>query len=371
MRRRRPLERVRLAIAVVLFGLLPLVALYFVFLNAAGDGKVTDYENAFHPAAEAILDGTNPYPAPDDPALAAGTEYVYPPLTAEASIPLTVFSVEAAGVVVMGLLVAAVLGILWLLGVRDWRCYGLALLWPPVISAVQTGNVTIPLALGAALVWRFRDDARVAGASLGVTLAAKLFFWPLLLWLGFTRRLAAGVVALAVSLAVLLVTWGAIGFAGLGDYPDLLSRVQELEEAEGYTVYALAVDLGAADGVARALWVAVAVATVAAVVVLGRRGDDRRAFAVAVAAALACSPIVWLHYFALLLVAVAVAEPRLGPAWFVPLAMYGSTGTMNGTTLQTTLTIVAAALTVAIALRPARAPRRALLAPTSPAGGRP
>ena len=64
----------------------------------------------------------------------------------------------------------------------------------------------------------------------------------------------------------------------------------------------------------------------AAVVVLARRGDERRAFVVAVAAALACSPIVWLHYFALLLVVVAVAEPRLGLLWFVPLAMWGSDG---------------------------------------------
>jgi hypothetical protein len=368
---RAPLRSVRLAIAVVLFGLLPLVALYFVFLNAAGDGKVTDYENAFHPAAEAILDGSSPYPEPDDPALAAGTEYVYPPLTALATVPLTVLSAEAAGVLVMVLLSAAVLGSLWLLGVRDWRCYGLALLWPPVISAIQTGNVTIPLALGAALAWRFRDHARAAGASLGLTLAAKLFLWPLVLWLAFTRRFAAAVLSLAVGAVVVLVSWAVIGFAGLREFPDLLSRVQELEEEHGYTMYALALDLGAAESVARALWAALAISSLAGIVVLGRRGDDRRAFALAVAAALACSPIVWLHYFALLLVAVAVAEPRLGPAWFVPLAMYGSTGTMNGTTLQTFLTIVAAALTVLVALRPVRPARPPVLAPTSPAGGRP
>jgi hypothetical protein len=71
----------------------------------------------------------------------------------------------------------------------------------------------------------------------------------------------------------------------------------------------------------------------------------------AVAAALACSPIVWLHYFAFLVVVVAVAEPRLTAAWFVPLAMYGSTGTFNGTTLQTALTLAAAAATVVLALR--------------------
>ena len=230
------LGRVRLAIAVVLFGVLPAYAVALVFANAAGDGldeKVTDFENAFYPAARAILDGVSPYPAPDDPQLAAGTEYVYPPLTALVSIPLTAFSVEAAGFIVMGLLVVTVLAILWVLGIRDWRCYGLALLWPPVLSAIQTGNVTLPLALGAAVVWRYRDGARVAGATLGVTLAAKLFLWPLVLWLGFTRRIPAALLAVVAGVVVLLVTWAVIGFAGIGDYPELLRRVSELEEAAG------------------------------------------------------------------------------------------------------------------------------------------
>ena len=40
----------------------------------------------------------------------------------------------------MALLVGAALAIPYVLGVRDWRCYGLLLLWPPVISAVQTGR---------------------------------------------------------------------------------------------------------------------------------------------------------------------------------------------------------------------------------------
>ena len=370
----RAAEHVRTTTTIVLFGLLPLYALYLVFANAAGDGldeKVTDFENAFYPSAKAILQGASPYPTPDDPQLAAGTEYVYPPLTALASIPFTAVSVEAAAFLIMALLVGAVVAILWFLGIRDWRCYGVALIWPPVLSAVQTGNVTLLLALGAALVWRFRDYPRIAGASLGVTLAAKLFLWPLVLWLGFTRRLTTAAIAIAVGFVILLVSWAVIGFAGIGAYPELLRRVSELEEAEGYTVYALALDLGSTEGLARALWIGLAVATVAGIGVLVRRGDERRAFALVIAAALACSPIVWLHYFALLLVLVAVAEPRLGPAWFVPLAMYGSTGTLNGTTLQNALTIAAAVLTVVVALRPVRPSRPTVLAPTTPVAGSP
>jgi len=332
---------------------------------------VADFENAFYPAAQAIVDGTNPYPEVDDPELAAGTEYVYPPLTAHVSVPFTAISVEAAGIVVMALLVGAVMGILWVLEVRDWRCYGLAFLWPPVISAIQTGNVTIPLALGAALAWRYRDHAWIAGGSLGLTLATKLFLWPLALWLGFTRRIAAAALAMGVGAIVLLVSWAVIGFAGIDQYPGLLRRLQELEEGHGYTIYALALDLGFAQGTARALWIGLAVLLVAGIAVLGHRRDEQRAFAVAIAAALACSPIVWLHYFALLLVVVGIAERSLGPSWFAPLAMYGSSGTGNGTTLQTALTIAAAALTVALAVRPARLTRPTVLSPTAPARGQP
>lgn len=362
----------RKVIALILFGLLPVCALLLVFGNARGDGIVTDFENAFYPAADAVLRGSNPYPDADDPRLADGTEYVYPPLTAFATTPFTALPSATAGFVAMALLITAVFATLWVLRVRDWRCYGLALLWPPVISAIQTGNVTIPLALGAALAWRYRDHAWAAGGSLGLTLATKLFLWPLVLWLGFTRRIAAAAVAVGVGVVVLLVSWAVIGFAGIGQYPDLLRRLQELEEEEGYTLYALALDLGFADGVARALWIGLAVSLVAGIAVLGHRRDEQRAFAVAVAAALACSPIVWLHYFALLLVVVGIAERSLGPAWFAPLAMYGSSGTGNGTTLQNALTIAAAALTVALAVRPVGPTRRAVFASGAPAaGGRP
>lgn len=342
-------------VTAILLAFLPIVAIYIVFLNVARGGLVTDFEQAFYPAAEALVSRESPYPALDDAVIAAGKAYVYPPLTAIASIPLTLLSVDAAGFVVMALLVFAVLGTLAVLGVRDWRCYAIVLIWPPVLSAVQTGNITILLGLGAALGWRFRDSGLKSGVTLGVSLAAKIILWPLLVWLAATRRFRAVALSLLVGGSLVLLSWAAIGFDGIRAYPDLLQRLQELEEPHGYSVYALAGDLGASPTLSRALGLVLAGALLAGVVVLARRGDDRRAFVLAVAAALACSPIVWLHYFALLLVAVAVAEPRLGLAWLVPLLMYFSTGTYNGTTFQTAVTIAAAVLTIAVALRPARA----------------
>jgi hypothetical protein len=74
----------------------------------------------------------------------------------------------------------------------------------------------------------------------------------------------------------------------------------------------------------------------------------------AVAAALACSPIVWLHYFALMLVPVAVVRPRLDLVWFVPLGMWWfGAGTGNGTTAEAAVVLAVAAATFIFAYRAA------------------
>ena len=45
-------------------------------------------------------------------------------------------------------------------------------------------------------------------------------------------------------------------------------------------------------------------------------------FTVCLAAAFAASPIVWVHYFLLLLVPLALTHPRLSLLWFLPLVYY-------------------------------------------------
>ena len=79
---------------------------------------------------------------------------------------------------------------------------------------------------------------------------------------------------------------------------------------------------------ARILSLLVALAFLAAAAWVAR--DERRTprerdvatLTLCLAAALAASPIVWVHYFLLLLVPLALARPRLSPLWFVPLAYY-------------------------------------------------
>jgi len=254
-------------------------------------------------------------------------------------------------------LVLVVPAILRVLGVRDWRCYGIALLWPPVISAIQTANPTLWFALAAALVWRYRDRVGVSSAAVGTTLAVKFVLWPLLVWLAATRRFATALLAGLVGALLLLVSWAAIGFEGLGSYPALLRRLERTVGGDSYVLSNLARDLGLSPSVSHGLWLALGVSMLIGCVLVGRSGDEASAFVLALAAALTLSPLVWLHYFALLLVAVAIARPRFGVVWLIPLAMFVATGSGRPSAAQLAVTLAAAALTVALALRETRGRR--------------
>ena len=49
------------------------------------------------------------------------------------------------------------------------------------------------------------------------------------------------------------------------------------------------------------------------------RTSERDAMILVLAAALVITPILWIHYFVLLLLPLALTHPRLSPLWFVPL----------------------------------------------------
>lgn len=350
-------SRVARLASVVFCGVLPAVTLVALFASAIRDDVVAFDFRPFYAAAGAVLHGETPYPPPHDRLIASSGAYVYPPLPALGAIPLRVLPLEAAGLVVMVALAVAALAIPFVLGVRDWRCYGIVFLWPPVLSAIQTGNVTLLLGLCAALAWRLRDRA-AGSAYVGVTLALKFVLWPLVVWLAVAHRLRTAVLACAVGAGLLVASWAVIGFDGLSGYPDLLRRLEAVVGDDAYTASALALDAGASEPAARAIWLALGLSVLAVMMIVARRGSEREAFVLAIAAALALAPLVWLHYFALLVVVVAVAQPRLGVVWFLPLGMLLSPGSGDPTPFQTTATLAVAAMTIGLALREMRVPAR-------------
>jgi hypothetical protein len=113
-----------------------------------------------------------------------------------------------------------------------------------------------------------------------------------------------------------LGAWAVIGFEGMKTYPELVRKLTDLVDTIGLSLVALGDQAGLPIGVARALPFVVGVPLLAGVVVIARREDgDRRAFSLAIVAAIAITPIVWLHYFTLLVVPLALARPRLAWAW--------------------------------------------------------
>jgi hypothetical protein len=273
-------------------------------------------------AAGKVIHGHSPY------AFQADKTYAYPPLLAYVIAPLHPLRLASATIVWTLFSFAAISLALWLLGLRDWRCYALAAIYRFTRSAVDLGSIAPLLLLAVAVMWRWRDEIARPAVGAGVAIALKLFLWPVALWLALTRRMSAALVGVGVAAALVILPWAGIAFAGFSSYPGLLHRLADEEASSSYSGVALGVRAHLPQTVALVLSLVAAAAILVAAALVAR--DQRRTprerdvvtLTLALAAALAASPIVWMHYFLLLLVPLALARPRLSLLWFVPLAYY-------------------------------------------------
>ena len=282
-----------------------------------------DFRGTLWEPARALLDGAAIYPEPTrDEHRSSATRPSIHPLFIVASVPLTLLSLSGARVVAL-VLRARRLRVCGPCG--SSRCatgaaYVIALsATPVVVHGLYYGNLTDrhgPAAV--ALAWRYRERAWIAGhRRSGLAVAAKLFVWPLVVWLLLTRRFRAAAWAIGSGVVLVLGSWALIGFEGFRDYPTLLRAVQDVYAERSLSVSTVAGALGASVDVAVAIAALVGLACIGVAAWLARGQDgDRRAFAVLVAACVLASPIVWPNYAALLFVPIAVTWPRLAPVWF-------------------------------------------------------
>ena len=326
--------------------LTPLVA-------AAGEERLGyDFRLGYLDAAHSVREVGSPYSSLE---AADDLEYVYPPQLALALVPLTVLPDDV--VVFVGFLgaLASLLGALALVGVRDVRCYAAAVLWAPGWNAIEMANVSALLALGLACAWRYRDTKWPLATSLGLVVSTKLFLWPLLVWVLAARRVRAAVAAVAIGLVVTIAAWAAIGFRGLTSFPE---RLDTIEFQQSYSLVGMTSELGLDASIGRLLTVVVGGAFIGATILLGRRGDDARAFTCAIAAALALTPVVWMHYFVLFVVPLAIARPRFSALWLLPIVLWVSPRAGNGDGYQVFAPALVAGVLLAFMLmrpRPAAA----------------
>jgi hypothetical protein len=295
------------------------------FLALRMHSLAVDGANNYMRAATRLVDGSSPYRLADIP---RGFAFATPPIAGFVFSPFTLLPRTAAEVAMAFSMLGITFLAMRIAGVTDWRCYGVAALSAPLVGEFQTANLSAVLALCAALVWRYRDRAWMAGAAAGVAVALKLLPWPLIVFLLFTRRFRAAAWASVVGLAGILIPWAAVGFTGFSGYPGLLGRLDRAEGAHGYSLAAV---LSHVSGWGTAQAVSYVVGGLLLVAAL-RLKDDRRTFIVCVAAALLFTPIVWMHYFVLAFIVLGVARPAFGAVWALPLALWvsGREGPVHG-----------------------------------------
>jgi alpha-1,2-mannosyltransferase len=337
------------------FGVLPVLVTFEVMSYCFHVHVVAfDFHREFWPAAHRVLQGLSPYNR-SWMNISAGAAFPYPALTALAFVPLALLNHALADWVFTGVNVVAALVTLRVLNVRDWRLYGLALMLPPVIIACQSGNLTLVLGLGIACLWRKRDNPLVAGVLVAVMISLKPFVWPLGLWLLATRRYRTAVYGLACGLALNVVSWAVIGFNQLHIYSQLVSAVNHVMDRRGYSIMSLVIQLGGDRGSAYLLGLAAAAAVGVACLVVGRRGDAKSALALSVAVCLLGTPVLWSHYFALLIVPLALFRPRLDRLWLMPIALWACPAS-GPATWQIVLALVTSVIVFGWLLQRPRAP---------------
>jgi hypothetical protein len=320
-----------------------MLALYAIALGRNTPHGMFDFR-IFRHAGAAVLAGHSPWSVHG---------FVYPAPAALAFVPFAALPYGVAAALYAVLATAALATMLWVLDVRDWRCYAAVFVSFPAMTSVSTGTVSGVVALAAALVWRFRDRRWIAGAALGGAIALKIVLWPLLVWLVLTRRIRATMASLATTGLLLAVSLAIVG-SSTGSSLGPSSHYALNTGGSSYSAYALLLDSGLSQRSASLISLAVGVALLLASV---RAGDERRSFTLAVAAALVATPVVWIHYLVLLFVPIAIFRPRLSLVWWLPsvLLVLGSRDGAYGSIPSIVLVLALCVSTLALAARATRA----------------
>lgn len=243
---------------------------------------------------------------------------VYPPALFVVLIPLGVLPWPIAAVVGISLLALAPALALRVMGVRDWRCYVIAYSTAPVYTAISIGTISTLLMLGFALVWRGRGTLVACAA----TVVAKLLLWPLAAIVAATEGMRRAALLAAVSVALVLVPWVLIGFADIERYPRMLNDLSTIEAHNSFSATGLAFALGLPLALGTYAGLLLGLTLAALAFRAGRHGNRDVAFTLALVAALLASPIVWMHYLALIFLPIAARFPRLNVVWLIPVVLW-------------------------------------------------
>lgn len=294
---------------VLVFGVLPALLMASLFRQR---GLGWDFR-AFYVGARHYLAGISPYPGHSLAALAFKQGFVYPAPMAALLAPLALLPYNLALALWLAASVGAIAGTVRILGVRDWRCIGVLFLTHPVQQAVRLGTLMPLLAFLLALLWVCRNRIWPTAVLAAVLAVSKIFLFPLLFWLAMTSRIRTAALGAAVALGICVLGWMPLSLSTIVAYPTLLHALASYEQTFSYSLTSFVLGLG--GSATTATEVATAVGLGLLLLAAKVRNDDFLVFRLALAASFALSPIVWGHYFVLLIVPLALARPRLSALW--------------------------------------------------------
>lgn len=312
----------RVAVEAGLFIALPLLLSAGLTIGLIhGHDMAFDFGREYLPAVHRWLHGQNPY-VPSHQSVAAGIAFPYTALALLMLIPLAVLPSALSGAIFVLLAAGAAVLTLWVLGARDWRLYGLLFLWPPVVTGWTTGNFTLFAILAVAVAWQYRlDHPIVAGMCLALSCSLKPFLWPigiLFLTVGSYRLVTY---ALGIGTIMNLAAFMVVGFDRLGAYVHDSTVVSDHFIGSSYGAGSVALHFGASRSMAWAITFASAAFVALVGVLLSRRRGRSGAPALVLATFLA-SPVLWMHYFALLLLPLVTMRPRVCWVWLIGLCLW-------------------------------------------------
>lgn len=354
-----PVGRIRLdrIVYAILLGFFLCLLLTIDFFEIRNSFFAWDFR-AFYEGGRDYLHLRSPYISGSLADLTTRQNFVYPLPTAALLAPVSLIPYHLASalfVVLSGvLLVAAV----YMVGVRDPRCYCAVLIGAPAFDGLQIGTISPILVFVLAVIWRYRDKAWVASLALSILVLTKIFLWPLAVWLLATRRARSVIGAAVTSGSAFVLATLPLGFGVLTQYPSLLRSVSGFEGSSSLSLVTLGSTIAGSATLGYTLSIVAGGLLLGGVVWSGGRTNDSLAFRLAVLASLALTPIVWNHYLVLLFVPLALIRQRFSPLWLGTAWVIGPlAGTARGAALAILIgSVWVVALMQAGVIRPPHAP---------------
>jgi len=256
--------------------------------------------------------------APPGTLQASSLFYSYPPLVAQAMVPLAGVPLV---VVLVGWGIAATSGFLAVARALDDTGHrlvrqvaaGLPYVFPFAVTLLfGNANAWFPLVFGLGILALLRPNRRTAGLA-GVALAlgaavklhpASVGLWWLVRWLRDGRRGVAGTVIVAGLVAGLAVLLPSVLLGGTGPWVDYVAFLRSGAQTADLVgplnigpASQVALLLGGSDATARLLQVPVTVAALGITIIAAVRARDPvEGLAWAVTASLVVLPVTWFHY---------------------------------------------------------------------------